>query len=70
MALVLESPSSDQADILTDWMKRMEELRFPDLTKAFEVWCYRMKAAKRRHMVGFSGVGSSQSCQHLNEISN
>lgn len=59
VSLVLALPSNDQAEILADWMKRTEQLRFPDLTEAFEVWCYRTKAAKRRLGVGFSGVGSN-----------
>lgn len=70
VSLVLALPSSDQADILADWMKSTDHMRFPDLTEAFEVWCYRTKAAKRRLAVGFGGVGSNPNCQHLNEISN
>ena len=70
VSLVLALPSSDQADILADWMKRTEQLRFPDLTEAFEVWCYRTKAAKRRLGAGFKGVSSNPNCQPLNEIPN
>jgi hypothetical protein len=25
-----------------------ENIRYPDLTEAFEVWCYRSKVARRR----------------------
>uniref|UniRef100_A0A1D1YQ06 BTB/POZ domain-containing protein At3g05675 n=1 Tax=Anthurium amnicola TaxID=1678845 RepID=A0A1D1YQ06_9ARAE len=57
ISLVLALPSSDQADILTDWMKT-EQSRFPDLSEAFEVWSYRTKAAKRRLAVGLDGVGN------------
>ncbi|XP_052210567.1 BTB/POZ domain-containing protein At3g05675 isoform X1 [Diospyros lotus] len=47
VSLILALPSNDQADILADWMKG-EQARYPDLTEAFEVWCYRTKSAKRR----------------------
>ncbi|XP_074564946.1 BTB/POZ domain-containing protein At3g05675-like [Curcuma longa] len=50
-SLVLALPSNDQADILADWMKRNEQSSYPDLSEAFEVWCYRAKTAKRRLMV-------------------
>ncbi|MEI4861581.1 hypothetical protein Q8G41_28755, partial [Klebsiella pneumoniae] len=68
MSLVLALPSSDQADILKDWKKQTKQLRFPDLTEAFEVWCYRTKAAKRRLVAGNNGVSSNPNCQPLNEI--
>ncbi|KAG9452673.1 hypothetical protein H6P81_005577 [Aristolochia fimbriata] len=55
ISLVLALPSNDQADILTEWMKT-EQARFPDLSEAFEVWCFRTKAAKRRLVVGLSNV--------------
>ncbi|KAK4761517.1 hypothetical protein SAY87_029401 [Trapa incisa] len=49
ISFILALPSKDQADILADWMKNKEEsVRFPDLTEAFEVWCFRAKSAKRR----------------------
>lgn len=57
-SLVLPLPSSDQAEILADWMKMTEQLTYPDLSEAFEVWCYRTKTAKRRLMVGLNGVGN------------
>ncbi|KAG4171894.1 hypothetical protein ERO13_A12G238800v2 [Gossypium hirsutum] len=56
--LVLALPSNDQADILTDWMKT-EQLKYPDLSEAFEVWCYRTKSAKRRLMEGLDRVGNT-----------
>lgn len=59
VSLVLALPSCDQAEILSDWMERTEQLKFPDLTEAFEVWCYRTKAAKRRLVAGFNGVSSN-----------
>ncbi|XP_054804173.1 BTB/POZ domain-containing protein At3g05675 isoform X2 [Prosopis cineraria] len=51
VSLVLTLPSNDQADILADWIKG-EEVQYPDLSEAFEVWCYRTKSAKRRLMEG------------------
>lgn len=50
VSLVLALPSSNQADILKEWMNP-EQGRYPDLTEVFEVWCYRTKAAKRRLMM-------------------
>ncbi|KAF6158950.1 hypothetical protein GIB67_042031, partial [Kingdonia uniflora] len=47
VSLVLALPSGDQEEILTDWLGS-EQIRYPDLTEAFEVWCYRSKVAKRR----------------------
>lgn len=58
VSFVLALPSNDQADILADWMKNREEcLRFPDLTEAFEVWCFRTKSAKRRLVQGLEAGG-------------
>lgn len=51
VSLVLTLPSNDQADILADWI-RSREVRYPDLSEAFEVWCYRTKSAKRRLVEG------------------
>ncbi|KAJ8574202.1 hypothetical protein K7X08_026007 [Anisodus acutangulus] len=47
VAIILALPSVDQADILTEWLEN-QQIRYPDLTEAFEVWCYRSKVAKRR----------------------
>lgn len=47
VSIVLALPSGDQAQILADWL-REENAQYPDLTEAFEVWCYRSKIAKRR----------------------
>ncbi|XP_059641351.1 BTB/POZ domain-containing protein At3g05675 isoform X3 [Cornus florida] len=58
VSLVLALPSNDQADILTDWMKA-EQVKYPDLSEAFEVWCYRTKSAKRRLMEGLDRVGNA-----------
>lgn len=57
VSLVLALPSNDQADILSDWMKT-EQVRYPDLSEAFEVWCYRTKSAKRRLMEGMDRVNT------------
>ncbi|KAK3227018.1 hypothetical protein Dsin_006880 [Dipteronia sinensis] len=47
VSVILALPSGDQAEILTEWLEN-EHIRYPDLTEAFEVWCYRSKVAKRR----------------------
>ncbi|KAK4380747.1 hypothetical protein RND71_002609 [Anisodus tanguticus] len=47
VSLVSALPSNDQAEILADWMSA-EQVKYPDLSEAFEIWCYRTKSAKRR----------------------
>lgn len=47
VSIILTLPSADQADILAEWL-RCQHVRYPDLTEAFEVWCYRSKVARRR----------------------
>ncbi|XP_039140125.1 BTB/POZ domain-containing protein At3g05675 isoform X2 [Dioscorea cayenensis subsp. rotundata] len=47
VSIVLTLPSEVQAEILAEWLKS-EAARYPDLTEAFEVWCYRSKIAYRR----------------------
>lgn len=56
VSLILTLPSNDQADILADWIKN-REVGYPDLSEAFEVWCYRTKSAKRRLVEGLDGHG-------------
>ncbi|KAM7465938.1 hypothetical protein LguiB_013500 [Lonicera macranthoides] len=57
VSIILTLPSLDQAEILTSWL-RDEHIRYPDLTEAFEVWCYRSKVAnKRLALLGQSGHG-------------
>lgn len=56
VSLILTLPSNDQADILADWIKS-REVGYPDLSEAFEVWCYRTKSAKRRLVEGLDGHG-------------
>lgn len=58
VSLVLALPSNDQAEILTDWMNT-EQMKFPDLSEAFEVWCYRTKSAKRRLVEGLGRVSNA-----------
>ncbi|XP_043689423.1 BTB/POZ domain-containing protein At3g05675-like isoform X3 [Telopea speciosissima] len=58
ISLVLALPSNDQADIMADWIQT-EQVRYPDLSEAFEVWCYRTKSAKRRLVVGFNEIGNA-----------
>ncbi|CAL9149238.1 BTB/POZ domain-containing protein At3g05675-like [Musa acuminata AAA Group] len=47
ISILLTLPSVSQAEILAAWL-RSEHARYPDLTEAFEAWCYRSKIAKRR----------------------
>nr|DAD48363.1 TPA_asm: hypothetical protein HUJ06_018300 [Nelumbo nucifera] len=47
VSIILALPSGDQAEILSEWLG-CEYIQYPDLTEAFEVWCYRSKVAKRR----------------------
>ncbi|XP_061362466.1 BTB/POZ domain-containing protein At3g05675 isoform X1 [Gastrolobium bilobum] len=47
VSIILALPSGDQAEVLTEWLEN-KYIRYPDLTEAFEVWCYRSKVAKRR----------------------
>lgn len=47
VSIILALPSADQAEILSEWLEN-EHVKYPDLTEAFEVWCYRSKVAKRR----------------------
>lgn len=47
VSIVLTLPLGDQANILAEWL-RCQHVRYPDLTEAFEVWCYRSKIAKKR----------------------
>ncbi|PWA45373.1 BTB/POZ-like protein [Artemisia annua] len=58
VALLSALPSNDQADILADWMNG-EQLKYPDLSEAFEIWCYRTKSAKRRLVEGLDRVGNA-----------
>ncbi|KAJ8899982.1 hypothetical protein K2173_024093 [Erythroxylum novogranatense] len=47
VSIVVALPSGDQAEILSEWLGN-KHIHYPDLTEAFEVWCYRSKIAKRR----------------------
>ncbi|KAK3030646.1 hypothetical protein RJ639_035850 [Escallonia herrerae] len=55
VALILALPLNDQADIFADWMNS-EQVKYPDLSEAFEVWCYRTNSAKRRLVEGLDRV--------------
>jgi hypothetical protein len=59
VSLILALPSNDQAEILAEWMSKDHTRKFPDLSEAFEVWCYRTKSAKRRLVEGLERVGPS-----------
>nr|XP_027102689.1 BTB/POZ domain-containing protein At3g05675-like [Coffea arabica] len=61
VSLILALPSSDQADILVNWMSSVQ-LRYPNLSEAFEVWCCRTKSAKRRLVEGLNNVGNTAVC--------
>ncbi|KAL5545707.1 hypothetical protein UlMin_005394 [Ulmus minor] len=47
VSIILALPSGEQAEILTEWLTN-QHIQYPDLTEAFEVWCYRTKVARRR----------------------
>ncbi|KAJ7971681.1 BTB/POZ domain-containing protein [Quillaja saponaria] len=60
VSIILALPSGDQADILNEWLGN-ECIRYPDLSEAFEVWCYRSKIARRRLSLVEGGLGMSDS---------
>ncbi|KAL8129440.1 hypothetical protein V2J09_018595 [Rumex salicifolius] len=47
VSMIAALPSAVQAEILTEWLGD-QHVHYPDLTEAFEVWCYRSKVAKKR----------------------
>ncbi|PKA56792.1 BTB/POZ domain-containing protein [Apostasia shenzhenica] len=47
VSILLTLPSIEQAEILSDWLKS-KFVGYPDLSEAFDVWCYRTKVARRR----------------------
>ncbi|XP_068658319.1 BTB/POZ domain-containing protein At3g05675 [Aristolochia californica] len=47
VSIVLTLPSGTQGEILAEWLS-CQQVQYPDLTEAFEVWCNRSKVAKRR----------------------
>ncbi|WCJ34185.1 BTB/POZ domain-containing protein [Euphorbia peplus] len=47
VSIVLTLPSQNLAEFVTEWLQN-EHIHYPDFTEAFEVWCYRSKAAQRR----------------------
>ncbi|XP_026402070.1 BTB/POZ domain-containing protein At3g05675-like [Papaver somniferum] len=58
ISMVLALPVQEQTDILADWIQA-DQVKFPDLSEALEVWCCRTKSTKRRLMVGFGEVGNA-----------
>ncbi|KAJ4776598.1 BTB/POZ domain-containing protein [Rhynchospora pubera] len=56
VSFILALPSNDQAEIILEWVNGSNRWRYPDLSEAFEVWCYRAKTAKRRLTTGLNGV--------------
>ncbi|KAI3965656.1 hypothetical protein MKX01_010613 [Papaver californicum] len=40
VSLVSALPSNDQVKSLSDWMMKDKQLKFHDLSEAFEIWCY------------------------------
>ncbi|XP_057519389.1 BTB/POZ domain-containing protein At3g05675-like [Amaranthus tricolor] len=57
VSLIVALPSNDQADILANWMES-KQLEYPDLTEAFEIWCYRTKSSNRRLAEGLDGLSN------------
>lgn len=47
VSIVLTLPSNTQAEILSEWLQSKHAC-FPDLTEAFDTWCYRSKVARTR----------------------
>ncbi|KAI4984503.1 hypothetical protein ZWY2020_017133 [Hordeum vulgare] len=46
-SIVTTLPSNTQAEVLSEWLQS-EHAAFPDLSEAFDAWCYRSKVARRR----------------------
>ncbi|CAM0912544.1 unnamed protein product [Alopecurus aequalis] len=59
VSMILALPSGDQSDILSEWMLKADHFRYPDLTEAFEMWCYRSKTAIRRLKDKINNGGNS-----------
>jgi hypothetical protein len=55
VSFALALPSNDQAEIIVEWVNGSDQLRYLDLSEAFEIWCYRAKTAKRRLAAGLNG---------------
>ncbi|KAH6832376.1 BTB/POZ domain-containing protein [Perilla frutescens var. hirtella] len=58
VTMILTLPSAEQAEILREWLEN-KHIRYPDLTEAFEVWCYRSKVAKRRLMTASTATAAA-----------
>ncbi|XP_037435849.1 BTB/POZ domain-containing protein At3g05675-like [Triticum dicoccoides] len=46
-SIVTTLPSNTQAEVLSEWLQS-KHAAFPDLSEAFDAWCYRSKVARRR----------------------
>uniref|UniRef100_A0A453LM86 BTB domain-containing protein n=1 Tax=Aegilops tauschii subsp. strangulata TaxID=200361 RepID=A0A453LM86_AEGTS len=46
-SIVTTLPSNAQAEVLSEWLQS-KHAAFPDLSEAFDAWCYRSKVARRR----------------------
>ncbi|KAM3259773.1 hypothetical protein ACQJBY_051197 [Aegilops geniculata] len=46
-SIVTTLPSNAQAEVLSEWLQS-RHAAFPDLSEAFDAWCYRSKVARRR----------------------
>jgi hypothetical protein len=45
VSFALALPSNDQAEIIVEWVNGSDQLRYLDLSEAFEIWCYRAKTS-------------------------
>ncbi|KAL9679301.1 hypothetical protein QQ045_017159 [Rhodiola kirilowii] len=63
VSIILALPSEDQAEILTEWLAN-EHIQYPDLTEAFEMWCYRTKVTKRKLTATTGDINNSISSKH------
>ncbi|KAJ3672460.1 hypothetical protein LUZ60_007181 [Juncus effusus] len=61
-SFVLALPSDDQAEILLEWVGLSDQVKYPDLSEAFEIWCFRTKSAKRRLL---NGVNGNENCNNV-----
>uniref|UniRef100_A0A7N0V6G6 BTB domain-containing protein n=1 Tax=Kalanchoe fedtschenkoi TaxID=63787 RepID=A0A7N0V6G6_KALFE len=62
VSIILALPSEYQAEILTEWLAN-EHVHYPDLTEAFEVWCYRTKVTRRK-LTAVGEINSNISSKH------
>ncbi|CAA0842994.1 BTB/POZ domain-containing protein [Striga hermonthica] len=65
VSIISTLPSESQSEILTEWLEN-KNVGYPDLTEAFEVWCYRSKVAKRK--LGLVDEGNHQCNNNTNKV--